>query len=158
MRSSIRFLPMLLLLSAPLPVWALKDASTEQGVRYVTGGVTQEEIAEIQKRRPLFNLSVLTVARPSGAHLADVRLVITPVGGAGKAAPVPVLDVVMEGPWLLANLAPGNYDFTATFEGKTEKQRVAVAAGRDRQVIFRIASEDQVSPDLRPQPQPQPAK
>lgn len=128
---------------------ALTESTTEHGVHYVMGGITQEELVEINRRRPLFNVSVLTVARPSGAYLSDVRLVIAPMAVA-RANGTPTIDVVMEGPWLLTNLAPGQYEVTATFEGKAERQRVAVVIGRDRQLIFRFPSDDQVSPDLKP--------
>jgi hypothetical protein len=61
----------------------------------------------------------------------------------------PLLDVVMEGPWLLANLDPGAYELSATLGEKTEKTRVVLAPGVDRQVIFRIPTGDDVSPDLK---------
>ena len=131
--------------------WAVKEGRTAAGVRYVTGGVTQAELADIHLKRPLHNLSVLTAARPSGAHLSDVRLVIVAVtaGKPNAGDATPLLDVVMEGPWLLANLEPGTYDLTATLGEKTEKARISIVVGVDRQVIFRIPTGDEVSPDLK---------
>ena len=150
-RTGAHRLAALALALAASAAWALKEGRTAAGIRYVTGGVTQDELADIHLKRPLHNLSVLTAARPSGAHLSDVRLVIVAVPASkGKGAnAAPLLDVVMEGPWLLANLDPGTYDLTATLGEKTEKARVVLAPGVDRQVIFRIPTGDDVSPDLK---------
>lgn len=146
-----RLLAAAVLALAACATWAMKEGRTAGGIRYLTGGVTLGELAEINLKRPLHNLSVLTAARPSGAHLSDVRLVITAVS-AGKSKAensAPLLDVVMEGPWLLANLDPGTYDLTATLGEKTEKVRISIVIGVDRQVIFRIPTGDEVSPDFK---------
>ena len=134
--------------------WAMKEGRTAAGVRYLTGGVTQGELADINLKRPLHNLSVLTAARPSGAHLSDVRLAIVavPAGSAKGGGAAPLLDVVMEGPWLLANLDPGTYDLTATLGEKVERMRITIVVGADRQVIFRIPTGDELSPDQKPAP------
>ena len=129
-------------LAAPA-AFAMKEDKTAAGVTFLTGGVTQQELADIRMKRRLYNVQVLTAARPSGAHLSDVKLVISTTKGE------PVLDVVMEGPYLLANLEPGTYDFEGTYQGKSQKQRVVVAKGGDREVVFRFDSQAELSPDLK---------
>lgn len=89
---------------------------------FVTGGIGDEELAQINAARPDFNVRVL-MAEKSGAYVSDVRLTI--VDGKGNR----VLDVVNAGPYLLAKLPKGNYRVNASYDGRSQDKPLAVRDG-----------------------------
>jgi hypothetical protein len=123
---------------------ATVEGRTEQDRPFVSGGVTQGELADLRTKQPFFNVSVLTAARGSGAHLAGVRVRI--VDGEGK----PVLETEMDGPYLLVDLLPGKYQLEATNEGETLKRTLTTrAGGKPQRVMLYFKSDADVSPDLK---------
>lgn len=124
---------------------------TADGAAFVAGGVSAEDRSAMHAERGAYSLWVATVARPSGAYLADVQLrIVEP-----KSRRV-VLERKLEGPWLLAALPPGPYDVTGRFRAagasadETITVRVNIAKGTQRQAVLRFASSAQVSPDAEP--------
>lgn len=91
------------LLAAAADAGAATEGSTPAGVRYASGGVSEEEQQALRGRFSQYTLRVATAAKGSGAHLASVHVLIT--DSAGKQ----VLEHRLDGPWLLANLPPGRY-------------------------------------------------
>jgi hypothetical protein len=69
---------------------------------------------------PAYNLKVLA-ADKAGAYLANVQVTVS---AANKA----VIDTALDGPWLLARLAPGHYEVRATYAGNTQTRAVTVPA------------------------------
>ncbi len=63
-----------LTLALALRAWALDSGSNAQGWPYVSGGVGDEELQQLHAQRHNFNLWLVTAAKGSGAHLADVLL------------------------------------------------------------------------------------
>lgn len=132
---------------------AVSEGTTEQGTPFVSGGVTVEEQQELRARRPEFSLWVQTAAKGSGAYLAGAMVRVTDMKG------TPVLETEMDGPWLFAKLAPGNYVVETTFEGKTEKRTVSVGKTGTRQVFLYFVTDADLSPDLeKGQAQPETTK
>jgi hypothetical protein len=91
------------LLTAAVHAGAATEGSTPSGVRYASGGVSEEEQQALRSRFGQYTLRVATAAKGSGAHLASVHALIT--DSAGKL----VLEHRLDGPWLLAHLPPGRY-------------------------------------------------
>jgi hypothetical protein len=101
-------------------------------VPYVSGGVGTDSREELLAKEGEYNLKII-VAAISGDYLADVKIVID------SARNERVLDATMEGPILLARLAPGTYTVKATSDAQTQTKTVTVAQQGLRQLDFRWA-------------------
>ena len=118
-----------LLVLVVVVVIALSPASRAD-VPYLSGGIGVDERQELLDKEKDYNLKIIT-AEASGDYVGDVRVVIESVGK-GR-----VLEATMEGPILLARLAPGTYTIRATLDGKTLTKSVTISAEGLRQVDFR---------------------
>ncbi len=122
---------------------------TGAGLDLLSGGNTVDDRVTMQSERGNYSLWVATVAKPSGAYLADAKLRV--VSLSDKSV---VVDRTMEGPWLLAALPAGKYEVSATFRAdgaskdQTLTERVNIAKTGQRQVVLRFESDAKVSPDM----------
>lgn len=91
------------------------------GVRYLTGGVGQDEAAYILKAGGDYSLR-LTFTGSSGQYLADVDTQIYDSSGKERFA------AVSDGPFLFVQLPPGRYRVVATADGKAREQTLMVPA------------------------------
>jgi hypothetical protein len=128
---------------AALPAAAMTDGRTSQDRPFVSGGVSESELADIRTKQPFFSLSLLTAAKGSGAHLAGVRVRI--VDGTGNQ----VVETEMDGPYLLVDLMPGKYQLEATNEGETQKRALVIREGAAQRLVLYFKSDAEVSPDLK---------
>ena len=117
---------------------ALTRGTTQMGQAFVSGGITPDEIDVIKDEKKQYSLAILTVARGSGAYLADVHVTI--VDGQQQS----VLDVVMDGPWLLVNLPAGRYKVSAVLDSAKQEQTLSVGAQDHRQLNFTFETHDEV--------------
>jgi hypothetical protein len=100
------------------------DVRTAGDAQWVTGGVGVDERNEMTKALPDHNLKILAAEKGSGAYLANVQVMVS---GANKT----VINTALDGPWLLARLAPGRHDVRATYADNTQRRTVNVpASGR----------------------------
>jgi hypothetical protein len=99
-------------------------------VPYISGGVGADDREELLAKESEYNLKII-VAATSGDYLADVQIVIE------SAKNGRVLDATMEGPILLAKLAPGTYTIRATSDAQPQTKSVTVAGQGLRTVDFR---------------------
>jgi hypothetical protein len=90
-------------------------------VPYLSGGVGADSREELLAKEKEYNLKIV-VAERSGDYLAGVKVVIE------SARKEQVLDTTMEGPILLAKLAPGTYTIMAVNDGQTLTRTVTVPA------------------------------
>ena len=97
---------------------------------YISGGVGSDSREELLAKESEYNLKVI-VAATSGDYLANVQIVID------SARNGRVLDATMEGPILLAKLAPGTYTIRATSDAQPQTRIVTIPAQGLRQVDFR---------------------
>jgi hypothetical protein len=103
---------------------------SQDGVSWVSGGITDEERGELVLLLPGHNLKLLTAAERSGAYLSDVGIVI--VDGRGAK----LVDTRLDGPWFLAQLPAGRYELQLTRNGVTQKRTVAIPAAGRRDAYF----------------------
>ncbi len=96
------------------PTSRLIHARTDQGVRYISGGVGEGERTELNSLSDQFNLRLLFAMQGSGEYLSAVRVNILDKQGTS------VLNVESKGPWLFAQLVPGDYivEASATDQGQ----------------------------------------
>ena len=110
------------------PVIAL-ERKTYRGIEYYSGGVGREEIEEMRFLALQYSLKVVAAARERSQFLADVRVVI-------RRGSEVVLEAVMDGPWLLADLPPGRYVVAAEFRGEWLEQRLDLPPDGHRELVF----------------------
>jgi hypothetical protein len=119
--------------------FALQQGVTPDGRLFVSGGVSDAEIAALQSRRPEFSLWIVTAASRSGAYLADARVTIT-----SEARQRVVFEGELDGPWLMIDLPLGRYTVEARVSGQVQKQATTIHAGDHHQMIFRFDTGDEV--------------
>lgn len=129
-------------------VGLVRSGPTEPGPAFLSGGITDGDRRTMHAERAAYSLWVATVAKKSGAYLADARLRIVDLK-TGKA----VVERTMEGPWFMVSLLPGRYEVQATLQGdgadkpQTLGTKVSIAAKGQRQAVLRFDSTAEVDPD-----------
>lgn len=99
------------------------------GVKYVTGGVGQDERDYLKSVQQQFNLGLMFAAS-SGEFLSSVRIMVTDSRGNM------VLDAVADGPYFYAALPSGSYTVTASVNQRSQQRRVNLGAGRFTRADF----------------------
>lgn len=94
----------------------------KDGVRFVSGGVGEDERAAMATLRERFNVRVTAFVPKGGNYLAGVVLAVREATGRT------VLEATMDGPFLYVALSPGAYALAASFEGKVLNRRFTVPA------------------------------
>src|SRR5262249_16991990 len=116
-----------------LVIWSVGGpirTARADNVPHVSGGVGADEREELAAKETEYNLKIV-VAATSGDYLAGVKIAID------SARSERVLDATMEGPILLAKLAPGTYTVTATSDAQAQTKTVAIPSQGLRQLDFR---------------------
>jgi hypothetical protein len=126
----IKTLAMALALCAAQGAEALREGTTAQGGNFVTGGVGSGEREVLEVRKSYFSLSVLTAEKGSGAFLAgaDVRI----FDDDGR----PILDLRLDGPWLLVGLKRGAYTVEMASGGATQRKTTTIHRGDHHEMVF----------------------
>lgn len=110
--------------AAPLPA-----AQTQGGIKYVNGGVGEDEAAAMKAEAPHYPLSIIFSAGKDGEYLANVKLSIR--DAAGKE-----LLSTAAGPITLVQLPAGTYALSAERNGALLKRTVHVSAKGDTRIVF----------------------
>lgn len=90
------------------------------GVRYITGGVGEDEEAALKAQQSEYNLRLLVTA-PDGAYESLYKVRLT------KPSGETVLDITADGPYTFARLEPGTYTLTVEGEGKQKTRKIRVS-------------------------------
>jgi hypothetical protein len=99
-------------------------------VATVSGGVGSPARDNMRTQAPPHNIKMV-FSLNTGNYLSDVQVKVT--DGSGKT----VIDETSDGPWLYAQLPPGNYAATATYNGKPVTQRFSVGKAGAKTAHFR---------------------
>ena len=98
---------------------------TQNGVRFVSGGVGDGERAAMERLERDYNL-VVVFSAPSGAFLSGIRFTLK--DDAGER----LVETETRGPILLAQLEPGRYVLDARASGRvTERRAIVVPADKE---------------------------
>jgi len=100
---------------APLPL----DIQSSNGVTYVNGGISDEELAELKSRAKDFNLHVMLSA-PAGEYISDVSLRVVDAKGQE------LISISDAGPYFYAHLQPGSYTLETSQNGDAVPKKVKV--------------------------------
>jgi hypothetical protein len=125
----------IVLMAGLLAGWAWPAAAqslvvhTQGQVRYVSGGVGENERLELVAMHAEFNVHMTFAVKRAGNFVADVAIEVTDDSGR-------VLDAVSEGPWLYAQLEPGRYRLHASYAGAAQARDFRVRAGRQTELYL----------------------
>ena len=97
------------------------------GVPYLSGGIGDEELDELERARPNYNTRFV-LSEASGAYVSDVALQVTTVLGE------PIVALSGAGPIVLLQLSPGTYLIAASYDGRTVQKRLDVADNTARTI------------------------
>ena len=99
-------------------------ATSDEGIRYLVGGIGSDERETIENLGTDYNVKFV-FAETSGDYISDVRVVIDDLHGKRLA------QVVTNGPWLYVKLPPGSYRVKATYAATPlEIQGLEVSQGK----------------------------
>ena len=121
---------LLVMVAFAVPSAALDRGKTDQGWRYVSGGIGLDEREAFAQTRDDYSLRVATAARGSGAYLAAVEVTITDQRGTR------LFQRELDGPLLLIDLPPGRYMVEATMAGEVRRAQTRIAASERREIYF----------------------
>ncbi|OUL95701.1 hypothetical protein [Paraburkholderia hospita] len=113
---------LLLLAIASVSVSAqpLPPPAEQNGIRYVTGGIGEDEVKALNSVASKYNVRITLVAK-SGHYLSDVDVRIS----AGTRS---ILSVRTAGPFLFVHLPAGQYRISARDRHVTETRKILVPA------------------------------
>jgi len=125
------------------------------GLRWQSGGVSEDERADLRRAASTYNLWLVTAMRGRGEYIANARVTIW-----REPSRVAVLDKPLDGPWLLVDLPPGRYSVEARWHpdrpGPDLMQRLSLELGAQdqRRVTLHFPSGAPSSNPPRPRPRP----
>ena len=112
------------------PGGSLQVRTTDQGIRYTSGGVGESEREELRAMSDRFNLRVMSAMQGGGEYLADTQVKI--VDSRGEV----VLTANSKGPYFLAQIPPGTYTVAVSTADHTQQQSVRIDGPRQSQLNF----------------------
>ena len=101
-----------------------------RGTPLLTGGVSEEEREAMRQEIGPYNMWLVFVERDTGNYVTGVKVSV--VDNKENA----VVDTVADGPWLLAQLPPGQYT-VRTSDG--QEQAITAGTGTRAMTILRLA-------------------
>ena len=122
---------------------AITEGRTANDRSYVSGGIGLEESERLKLMAEKYSLQLIVSSR-TGAYLADTRVTITGTGGQK------LLDSALDAPWLLVDLAPGNYKLVVAHAGQTQERNVTLTSSKREQLVVQF----NVPADTAKNPQP----
>jgi hypothetical protein len=116
-----------------LPPDRLLQIHNDQGIRHVSGGVGESERIELNALSNQFNLRLMFAMQGSGEYLSAVRVNILDTHGGS------ILNTEAKGPWLLAQLASGDYTVEASVPSQVQqpqRQTVHIESSHQSRLDF----------------------
>lgn len=110
----------------------LPAPTTSGNVTYLSGGIGLDESTAMKQEAKNYPLELVFISKagPREEYAAGVQVKIT--DRHGKA----VLEIVSDGPMLLATLPDGTYRVEAAKDGAAKVQQAAVKKGAHKRLVF----------------------
>ena len=108
--------------SGAIPALSL-EATTENGITYVSGGISDEEVEQLKSNENTFNLR-LQITGLHAEYVSDVNVVLKDAGG--KA----LVSVSDAGPYLYFQVPAGSYSADVSAHGTTKTLALKVEEGK----------------------------
>ena len=109
---------------------ATPQSFSYKGTPLLTGGVSEEERDAMRREIGTYNIWLVFVERDTGNYVTGVKVSV--VDNKENA----VVDTVADGPWLLAQVPPGQYK-VRTADG--QEQAITAGSGTGAMTILRLA-------------------
>ncbi len=100
-----------------------------EGIQFITGGIGIEARQMLDRMADDYTLKVV-LATDTGHYLSGCDVKIT------RAEGTKMLSTTTDGPWLLVDLDPGNYEVKAQCKGDWQSKDVTVSPNMLRQLIL----------------------
>ncbi len=114
--------------------WSLAqipETQYSQGISYITGGVGEGEtaaiLAEVKQWPLLLEMSQIENGRGVWIFGATIKTM-------SSAKKQMVFEAQADGPYMLVNLAPGDYGIEATYEGVMQKRALSIKADSSQKI------------------------
>lgn len=105
-------------------------ARTDHGISYVSGGVGDEERAQMVAVRKNYNLALGFATKKTGEYLTDVAVTLK------DKHTNTVFDSTALGPLVYLKLPPGQYQVTTKTNGKSQSRAVQVKSNGVTEAFF----------------------
>ncbi|MBK8183380.1 MAG: carboxypeptidase regulatory-like domain-containing protein [Candidatus Competibacteraceae bacterium] len=102
------------------PGGTVQIRTSEQGIRYASGGVGESEREELRAMSNEFSLRIMSAMQGGGEYLADAQVKILDSRGAS------MLSETSRGPFFLAQLPPGDYTVEVNVGDQMQKQSAQI--------------------------------
>ena len=103
---------------------------SSEGVRYLSGGIGEDELAQIEAAKASYNVKIL-LAEKSGHYISGVHLTLSTLLGDK------LVDIPSAGPFVLLQVPSGTYQIEAAYEGHAQQQRITISGTRPLSTVFR---------------------
>ena len=103
---------------------------SSEGVRYLSGGIGEDELAQIEAAKASYNVKIL-LAEKSGHYISGVHLTLSTLLGDK------LVDIPSAGPFVLLQVPGGTYQIEAAYEGHAQQQRITISGTRPLSTVFR---------------------
>jgi hypothetical protein len=115
-------------------VCALADTvsvqQSEQGISYITGGISEDEADALKRYVKQFNLRVIFSEGASGRSITDVNVSIYNTQGQL------VFSVNEAQPQLMLNLPNGTYTIGALYNGDKQSHKFTISSDKQKKIIL----------------------
>lgn len=101
-----------------------------QGIPYITGGISADEVDAIRPYLSQFNLRVIFSEGSSGRFITDVNVNLYDTEG--KL----VFRLVGAQPQLLVNIPAGTYTILASYNGDKQRHKFSVSSDEHKKIIL----------------------
>jgi uncharacterized membrane protein len=103
---------------------------TASGIRFINGGISEEQADDIRRTAKKFSLQVLFSGGSVGGWLTDVSIVI--LNEKGKT----VFSKKQSGPILFIDLPDGNYKIIGRYNSEKQSVLLTLSPGKHQRVIL----------------------
>jgi uncharacterized membrane protein len=114
---------------------------TASGIRFINGGISEEQADDIRRTAKNFSLEVLFSGGKAGGWLTDVSFMI--LNEKGKT----IFSKKQSGPILFIDLPDGNYKIIGLYNGNKQSVLMSISGGKQQRIILNW--KDELS-DLEP--------
>ncbi|MBU3581601.1 carboxypeptidase regulatory-like domain-containing protein [Polynucleobacter sp. AP-Capit-er-40B-B4] len=122
-----------LILMSSLSLAQIPETQYSQGISYITGGVGEGEtvaiLAEAKQWPLLLEMSQIENGRGVWIFGATIKIM-------SSAKKQIVFEAQADGPYMLVNLAPGDYTIEATYEGVMQKRALSIKADLSQKIAL----------------------
>jgi hypothetical protein len=103
---------------------------SEQGISYMTGDISEEEVEVMRQHTQQFNLRIIFSEGKSGRSITDVNVSIYDKGN------TLIFDVMGLQPQLLVNLPTGTYKIVANYNGVKQSHSLSITTDKPKKIIL----------------------